>query len=1075
MDEPRVEGDRVYGPPRITVLPRRDDDALPTLHVSRATDQALGFHVLTPALKWYPGSAVEQPQQLTWRAQRKQQRWIRGSHPDVIAGIAPDLLSDLLDQDASGPTAGRRSLLAIGQMTDTSLVKSRRPRAFLATAAGASGELLRLTSLRRTKWHWGPHNGDGDPALRLLDTDAESLEDVVLWSQDDSPIGQIKVAMNLADQDAPSRYVIVQKKLCTTVLRPQYHRLPVTGQAPWPDGGTTERPSRIEPRPVLTIPTTHTGGLAHSDFAYSPGSTGRPERLAIVDDHGFWTVWDMQGKIRLGSHDFFPRLRYCGHIRDGVLEQLPEAAETSTVAGFHGIFFVGPAKSNWSHWDAALDALDDPRSSMPGAAHRPRVMLVWSRTSLALVDLRQQTSFDHAKPLLRTRGDRILDVQLSPANQGHAFVLTSTTLFWVDLLASSEVQGLRILMSCAHLRSEDRDSLAMTVNHGWHQLGDEAGVVSIYASTGDLLDVFIFSTSPDGALPQFQHHKIRIPPVDGDKTDAARRIRSLCLAPALLDIRVPEDFNGPMRSPLPPPQGPGGKSMNREDRFWQLFVFDETLGLQSSLVAATRGDGTDLQPPDKNPELSDRMQWMVQRQRRTDVIRQLAETFVIPDAFIDADNIIRQAKKPRAVWQALLSGAQEEVDVAPPRWPRLGAEGVSRLAMQVGGSIESVALEVERLRGNDDGQAPSLFERLHQALTVALSEGGERRALMTLREYDPSFEAPPFDAVTEGNWDMQLGELLDVSDQRVVVDAVVPSFLGMEINSTISIAGMRQHIESLWSSRDLAPAAQQSRDLAIAEATEAALSSLFAVAVFDIDTAIQFDGLRSWVPDPEAAADRDDLGASQRSPYLTPRQSQSPSRPSSQLGSSQVSRASSQDVGSCPALQRLSMLAASLDPSRRVPGRAHDVLAFWPEYRGAGTTGYQSSVALSSTQHVAQVRKAQRADSQRRKKRTRITALPSSSVMDPTAFSSQALPPLRTERPAILVAPPPVFASDGPVIGGGVAARRLLKPEYTMSSQMPASSQSQGIGMGLGVMSQPVPGQHGKRPRPAKKKRKGGF
>jgi RNA polymerase I specific transcription initiation factor RRN6 len=325
---------------------------------------------------------------------------------------------------------------------------------------------------------------------------------------------------------------------------------------------------------------------------------------------------------------------------------------------------------------------------------------------------------------------------------------------------------------------------------------------------------------------------------------------------------------------------------------------------------------------------------------------------------------------------------------------------------------------------------------------------------------------------------MQLRELLDVSDQRVVVDAVVPSFLGMEINSGTTMAAMRQHVESLWSSKDLEPAARQSRDLAIAEATEAALSSLFAVAVFDADTASQFDGFRSWVPDPEAAPERDELAASQRSPYLTPRQSQSPSRPSSQIGSSQVSRASSQDAGACPALQRLSMLAASLDPSRRVPGRAHNVLAFWPEQRGNPTTGYQSSVGLSSTQHVAQVRKAQRADSRRRAKRTRITALPSSSIMDPTAFSSQALPPLRTERPAILVAPPPVFASDGPTIGGvGIAARRLLKPDHALSSQVPTSSQSQGMGpLGLGVMSQPVPGQHGRRPRPAvKKKRKGGF
>lgn len=615
-------------------------------------------------------------------------------------------------------------------MTDLSHPKSRRPKALLASAAGASGELLRLTALRRSKCHWGPYDGHGDPALRLLDTDADSPEDVVLWSQDDSPITQIKVALNLADQDAPSRYVIVQKKLSTTVLKPQYHRLPVTGQAPRPDGGTAEHPSRVEPKPVLTLHNTHTGGSAHSDVAYSPGSTSRPERLAIVDEHGFWTVWNLQGKIRLGSHDFFPRMQCCGHIRDGVLEGIPDAAEAETAAGFHGILWVGPAKGDWSHWDAALDALDEPRSAISEVPHRSMTMLVWSRTSLALVDLRRRTSHDHVQPLLRTRGDRILDVQLSPANQGHAFVLTSTNIFWVDLLASSKSQGLRILMSCAHMRSDDRESLALTVNHAWHQLGDDAGIASVYASTGDLLDIFIFSHTADGALPQFQHRKIRIPPAQEDRTDSPRGIRSLCLAPALLDAITPADSLPYGSSPPPPPQGPGAQSMNREDRFWQLFVFDEALGLRSSLVAASPGDGVDLQPPDKNPELSERRQWQVQRRRRADVVRQLADTFVIPDAFVDADNIMTQTKKPKPTWQALPPG-EEELE-APPRWPRQGAEGVNRLAIQVGGSIESVALEVERLRGTNSQEAPSRFERLHQALVSCLSDSEDRRALKTL-------------------------------------------------------------------------------------------------------------------------------------------------------------------------------------------------------------------------------------------------------------------------------------------------------------------------------------------------------
>ncbi|KAM0272579.1 hypothetical protein ACHAQH_008637 [Verticillium albo-atrum] len=1039
------ERDRVHGPTRITLLPYQgDDDGVPTLHASRATSQSPNFHIAKQPEIWYPASTTVKPEAISWDLQKQQKRWLAGSHPEAFTGMS-DLLSDLMCEANDATLSANQPLFAIGQMAN--LTDPRRPRVkpVIAMAAGESGELLRLAALNDSTWRWGDHQS---PALHQLHLDADDADEVAHWAQDDSPISQVKAALNLAGHDS-SRYIIVQKKLSTTVLMPQYRTIPVAREHSGV-GENRERPSRIDPKPVMMLSSRDTGGRPHADVAFCPGSEGKPELLAMIDDYGYWYVWEMQGRIKATRGEFEAGLRFHGHIEQGILDNIPTPSDTTTAAAPHGILWIGAPEADWNHWDAALMASADSGGIPPRASPRATTLLAWSQSQLVLVDLRLVASAILDIPLQKTRKDLILDVKQNPANQRQVFVLTTTSLVWIEIFpqgaAGEPLSGTKIHMSCAHLRSANNRFLKLRVHHGWSSLGDDASLVCIHSSRNPDIDVYTFSTHEATGLPQFQHHIVRVPGIGQGDDENELEMQTFCLAPATLATPTTST-------------GPGAVHADRDDHFWQLFVLNQDLGLKCSTVVATCCALDDVRLPNKL-RVTGRKRKVVS-QRRTAFIQQLADVFVVPDAFGEMDDLFRLKQGAGGDLALIQDGPG-----SARRWPRSKVEGIDLLFFRVGVSMESVAVESQQVEAN--GLFPG-FDFVHRAVKECLNLEDHQLPLCTLRDYQPAMEAPPIGETNEEIWDARLEKFHSLNDQRIVIQSISPRFLGLPVDANLSFSALRRHCEELWPITDASPEAQASRRLALAETAEASMRSLFGIVAFDFNTSESNDGLTSWVPEPKALKPQSQIGSSQRTAYPTPRATASASPgpsshfESSQSQGSQTSQPSSQDNSVPDALQRLSMLARHVNMEAKLPGPPHPVLSYWPEERGVPTHGYQSTVLAASSQRQEAARNRFQRIESRRQKRSRIMDGSLRAATPGLAMSSQ-MPPLPSSPsiPARSLAMPPAVSQQ---------PQMAFRPLVSSSQAAPSSQVAPAM-----VMSQTLPGLHGRRSQGKKKvKRRGGF
>lgn len=182
-------------------------------------------------------------------------------------------------------------------------------------------------------------------------------------------------------------------------------------------------------------------------------------------------------------------------------------------------------------------------------------------------------------------------------------------------------------------------------------------------------------------------------------------------------------------------------------------------------------------------------------------------------------------------------------------------------------------------------------------------------------------------------------------------------------------------------------------------------------------------------------------------------------RPGPQIASSQIttpSRSRSRDLGSSPAsspaasssatpgadgaIQRLQLLALSLDVDKLDVSKRSKVLAYWPTERGIDPNDYVSSVARANEELFRDAKeKLQRIEAKRKARLEKFRR---------PAFMRQGLPDINPMSP---MRPP---------------------PRQVMSSQAaPDATQTHG----QVVMSQPVSGLFGGRKKAKKGKRKSGF
>lgn len=504
-----------------------------------------------------------------------------------------------------------RPLLAVGDITDTSDPSRLAALSVMACATGESGELLRLVRIHDTQWQW---EGDTLCTLHVPTVDLEDFEDEAIWTSDGLPISQIKFAARTVEHNT-LRYIIVQRETSTVILQPQYRKIPVLEKATYHSLSTGV--SRIDPNPIISLTHHQTGGNAHSDVVFIPGLSGTPRQLCIIDECGYWTLWNMTGVLGTGRNTTRLELVKAGHIIEGPLDEIPPVSPHP--AQKYGAVLVGaePDPDSWS--------LSDADTKTHGLfANLKQQLLVYNSERWTLFDLltgeMRPSIVDWSSR--KSKFGSIIDVQLSPVDPNHVFILTTKFVVWVDIFSYSEytmTQRPVILLTCAY-RSTQGLEVKMTVCRSSSSNGNDTdAMVLLYNSLDRQLHSFIFRLSPQNP-PQFHLQTTCLPTVT--TKDHQFSPESLHLQPLTLDVEATSSLveNGQDHSQI---------------QFFQSMLLGKDFQVCQNMWFAAINHTTSVDRP--SIRLSEE-QHKVDRQRvgkGKKLERTLGRLFSVPDEMVD--------------------------------------------------------------------------------------------------------------------------------------------------------------------------------------------------------------------------------------------------------------------------------------------------------------------------------------------------------------------------------------------------------------------------------------------------------
>jgi RNA polymerase I-specific transcription-initiation factor len=232
-----------------------------------------------------------------------------------------------------------------------------------------------------------------------------SSEDEAYWTSSGGPVQQICFA---AASGYSSTWMAARLQSSTTIFHPLIHRRPVPPRHEMSQPSFLVLPSSVlDANPIFTIPISRTGGHSHADVSFHPQDH---LKLALIDEHGNWSVWVIHGERQETFRGRFRvSLLFCGKIWTWDHE---ERLRTSLPYhdGWHRILWCGTSES--------------PSDGLFILNRRTAAIYSLSGHLLGLKDF----NLGHVR-----ENRSILDVQPSKTVSGHYFVLTSSRLFWVNL------------------------------------------------------------------------------------------------------------------------------------------------------------------------------------------------------------------------------------------------------------------------------------------------------------------------------------------------------------------------------------------------------------------------------------------------------------------------------------------------------------------------------------------------------------------------------------------------------------------------------------------------------------------
>ena len=320
------------------------------------------------------------------------------------------------------------SLLDIGY-ADPADLRNRRPIA-IAIAAAVTGECGNVIT------------------FRVIVEDKAQLDDEILlhipsigeaekaeWSRRGAPILQVSFARSLEERP---HWMAARLSNVTIIFRPRLHRLESVPQyVPEDDIAAFVAPRRnssLDANPVVEISIAQTGGAPHADVTFNPWY---PRQLAIVDNEGYWSIWEIIGHPRKRKSAFVANC-----VKRGSLPWMDHTREPN-----------GPQYDGWGSIEWVGDV---------------STILVSDRRCVMVCQIvGEENHTSHVELGLSLESEWVLHVRRSAQNTSHFFVLTTTRLLWFDMsMAEPNASGQRPpispRLSWRHFRDPEDTTLRLS-------------------------------------------------------------------------------------------------------------------------------------------------------------------------------------------------------------------------------------------------------------------------------------------------------------------------------------------------------------------------------------------------------------------------------------------------------------------------------------------------------------------------------------------------------------------------------------------------------------------------------------
>ncbi|KAL2174282.1 RNA polymerase I-specific transcription-initiation factor-domain-containing protein [Thermothelomyces heterothallicus CBS 202.75] len=634
---PRVPADGIIG--RLTYIPAQGDEGIGQIRRNRAKDETPRFKQITPFSQWCAPTRTPTSQPSDMRPSqvaRSQKYWLLEHFPEASVGNE-DVESLLLQEIATAQTTQQPalvdtvSLFSVGEATDLRDSYSTRGHPVLAVASGVSGNVIRLISLGREEWSWT----EADLKVRVHTADPK-LEGE--WLHGGGPISLVRFAIDLRKYD-PIRWLLVSNGASITVYEPELRPIPMPATTDLGRLPGRPLPSQLFGNPLFAIPCDRTGGSLQADVCFARHPDADTPQLAIIDQAGYWSLWDVTGRRHTRPKALTPVMKMCGNIVSGFIPKLPSNSMANTQP--HQLLWLslGQNISKSSRRSVSRTRSPPERSRMsadPEPQPSRRILLLRSPSSLHLFDLYTRKMYPVSSLVLRKQKHRILGVAPSCLDPAQVFILTSTSLFWAVVEEDkNDTLTLDILASCPHQKDVNDQTLRLDVSPAAYINNFMACFVCVRSAMDTEMTIFWF-ISPEPGTPIRYHRD-------------------------LITLNSPVNFVGlgilpaARRTGAEPTSAAGRAMRSAQLRFFQLLTLGQELEVHCALCAWSDDADVSVPLPDRRETLGDGVN------RRLKFLQTLTDAFAVPDEFDERAVFGKRELEGLAV-TGLKGGIEQRVD-----------------------------------------------------------------------------------------------------------------------------------------------------------------------------------------------------------------------------------------------------------------------------------------------------------------------------------------------------------------------------------------------------------------------------